>query len=55
MNKLKINIIYGDESINEIIIKSLINDIKNNLKSICNQHKYEIPSSCTYLNQDKVS
>ena len=53
MNKLKINIIYGEESIEEVLVKLLIKDIKNNLKRICNQSKRDVPSSCTYLNQDK--
>ena len=53
MNKYKINIVYNKDNINDIFIKSLKKEIENNLKMIYKKSKNELPSLCTYLNQNE--
>lgn len=54
MDKYKINIIYNNDNINDIFIKSLKKEIKNYFKIIYKKNKSEL-LSCTYLNlQNKV-
>lgn len=45
MNTYKINIIYGKENIDDLILKSLFNE----LTMICKNSKFDVTSSYTYL------
>lgn len=46
MDKYKINISYGNEDLNVLIIKVLIEDIK---KMICKNKDFGVISNCTYF------
>lgn len=49
MNNYKVNIKYGTENINDILIKVLNIEVKKNLRMICKNEQKELSSSCTYL------
>lgn len=46
MEKYKINISYGNEDLNVLIIKVLIDEIK---KMICKNKDFGVISNCTYF------
>ena len=50
MNNYKVNVKYGTENINDILIKVLNIEVKKYLSMICkNEQKEILSSSCTYL------
>ena len=54
MDKYKINYIFNeDKDINDLLIKILNKELKKYIKMICKNEKCEVPSSCTYLSQER--
>ena len=49
MNEYKINIIYGEENINNIFKKSLVKELKKYISEICKKSDKELSSIYTYL------
>ena len=49
MNNYKVNVKYGTENINDILIKVLSIELKKYLRMICKNDQKEVSSSCTYL------
>ena len=54
MDKYKINYIYNENNdINDIFIRVLNKELKKYIQMICKNKKSEVPSSCTYLSQER--
>ena len=54
MDKYKINYIFNeDKDINDLLIKILNKELKKYINMICKNKKYGVPSSCTYLSQER--
>lgn len=54
MDKYKINYIFNeDKDINDVLIKVLNKELKKYIGMICKNEKCEMPSSCTYLSQER--
>ena len=54
MDKYKINYIYNkNNDINDVFIKVLNKELKKYIQMICKNEKFEVPSSCTYLSQER--
>lgn len=54
MDKYKIKYIYNENNnINDIFIKVLNKELKKYIQMICKNEKCEVPSSCTYLSQER--
>lgn len=49
MNNYKVNVKYGTENINDILIKVLNIEVKKYLRMICKNEQKELLSSCTCL------
>lgn len=49
MNNYKVNVKYGTENINDILIKVLNIELKKYLRMICKNDQKDVSSSCTYL------
>ena len=54
MDNYRINYIYNENNdINDIFIKVLNKELRKYIQMICKNENCEVPSSCTYLSQER--